>query len=215
MVNLKRRTIFTLCALIVAAVIAVLAGVYCFVSTGGRTEFSPDTLERRGRNEFHIGGLVVYRSSWSYYRDELAQFLIDKGYWVPVTPAEPRWITVNRWARAWNSDTPLYKALRYNWVNWSDEHPEMARRLWPHVLRLLRTPSLRYDGLGQVGPEVVVADLLRTVHRTKRLPDLERELNTFDELMARDRKAGEPSRAADGRPSGAGANLHIVAPGKR
>jgi hypothetical protein len=190
------RRIVVACA---AAAIA-LVGLACFFGErGGENQFSPFTLERRGRERLYIAGVPIYRSGWSYYQDCLTEFLVAAEYWTPVEAADPRWISMSSFRGRSPGDTPLDFALNRDWVVWSARHPDLASRLWPYVLKLLRGPPLRYDGLGVVDPETVVVGLFIKVRRAKNLSDLERELKLFAELTAPVGEEGADGGAAGGK----------------
>jgi hypothetical protein len=188
---MKRRLIVVsmLCAL------ALVAATACSIAdVGGESEFSPDTLDRRGRHNYYVGDYVAYRTEWSYSRDGLAEFLVDNGYWTPTHPPEPRWILMTTFRGSHGGDTALYRELSGDWIRWSRAHPELARRLWPYALRLLRGGPVRYDGLGLVKPEAVVEDLLAKVRRVEKIADLERELKLFDDLTKQTAAVAAPGR---------------------
>lgn len=166
-----------------AVAVIVLLALACFLGErGGEDQFSPFTLERRGREYFYFAGASVYRSRWSYHQDCLTEFLVAAEYWTPVDAADPRWILMSSFRGRSPGETPLDRALNRDWVVWSAKHPDLAHRLWPYVLELMRGPPLRYDGLGILEPDAIVAGLLHRVRGAKTTSELERELDLTNEL---------------------------------
>lgn len=174
-----RRRIVVACG---AALIAVLGLACFFAESGGEDQFSPFTLDRRNREYLYVAGVRVYSSPWSYRRDCLAQFLVGAGYWEPVEAADPRWISMTEWRGHSSGHIPFANALSSSWVLWSVKHPDLAGRVWPYVLKLLRGPPLDYAGIGIMEPSAVVVDVLAKLRRVRNTADLERDLKLFDEL---------------------------------
>jgi hypothetical protein len=173
------RRIVAACA---ALAIGLVALFLVFGERGGENQFSPFTLERRGRDYLYVAGVPVYASPWSYHRDCLTEFLVAAEYWTPVEAADLRWISMNSFRGRNPGDTPLDFALNRDWVVWSAKHPDLAQALWPYVLALLRGPPLRYDGLGILEPDAIVVGLLHRVRRAKSMSELERELEITRDL---------------------------------
>jgi hypothetical protein len=128
-------------------VILLVAAVYSsawFWGRGARTLFSPDTLECKSQSEILLTPEIpLYRSSFEYFRYDLVQFLIDKGYWTPKYPNNPRWIWIYDWNKAHSLGYgPLARQLSRNrefWMEWTDNNPAFAKVLWPKVLSQLRS----------------------------------------------------------------------------
>jgi hypothetical protein len=140
--------------------VALLVVVFLFVVTlmfgriGGE-EFSPHDFKRRTFHYYQIP--VVRLQVWPVKRfdstgDLEAQLLTDK--LIPgKVPDDPRWDLIHGYRGA----TPVAegdahfltdylemresfiagkKAMSLTWLDWTNEHPELAKVFWPHIARL-------------------------------------------------------------------------------
>lgn len=129
----------------VGVVVVFLVVIFLASTEGGRGFFSPDTLETKWQRErvLWFTHLPVYRSTFSYHRYELVEYLISKGYWTPLDVDEPRWMSVFHWNRQWKGgtgDIPRFLGWRgQRWIDWSEADPEAAKVMWPRVLDVLRS----------------------------------------------------------------------------
>ena len=111
---------------------------------GGIFYFSPDSLESRFHAERRLFIILtpIYRSGPQYYRFDLVEYLVEEGYWSPDTSREPRWLEMGCWNQQWRDGySMLYRVLQTDgtrWIEWTEEHPEVAATVWPVVLRILR-----------------------------------------------------------------------------
>lgn len=125
--------------------IAVALSVSWKYAKGGRTFFSPDTLETKSQSETLLiqTPVPLYRSSFSQGRYELVDFLIDAGYWSPAAADPPRWLPTNHWNRQWkDGQSPIHREFAWfadDWIAWTGQHPDIAAVLWPRVLGELRS----------------------------------------------------------------------------
>ena len=131
---------------------AGLPALLLLLSTrGGRSYFSPDTLNTKHQTERLLFGtdIPVYRSEFTFDRYELVDYLISKGYWHPKPVDDPRWMQMNHWNLQWrDGHSNLYAELAWHedrWMTWSEEHPELAAVVWPIVLETLRRNRTPYD----------------------------------------------------------------------
>jgi len=169
----------------IAVIGGIIAAIGFVAEPGGENEFSPFMLQQRGRSLLYVAGIPVCRSRWTCDRDRLADFLVTAGYWAPVEAADAHWIQMSSFRGRSSGSTALGKALRrYDWVGWSTAHPELARRLWPYVLKLLRGPPRDYAGVALVRPEDIAGALLRKVHNASDIAGLQRDLDLFDRLTS-------------------------------
>lgn len=126
--------------------------IYLASTKGGRTFFSPDTLESREQGErlSYFFLLPVSRSNFKVYRPKLASYLIAEGYWSAKSTNTPRWLLVEHWNSQWrDGDTMLSRIFGRTsyWIDWSEQHPDLAAVVWPRVLESLRQSNLElsYD----------------------------------------------------------------------
>jgi hypothetical protein len=137
------------------------------VTTGGRSYFSPDTLETRTQAESHL-----LWWGFRYHRYALAEYLIGKGHWSPVTAQEPRWIETFHWNDQWrDGQSVLHKEFAWraqDWIDWSETNPALAAVLWPRVLAALRSedPERRHRA----------TDMMFLARGAKDAPEFERTL---------------------------------------
>lgn len=105
-------------------------------------EFSPDTLQIKREREQVLFG-VSFRSRPTIERNELLNYLIDKGYAEPTSTAAPRWISIYRvQSGSHGSGAFLSKALekqQAETIEWCETHPDLARVYWRTGLALLKS----------------------------------------------------------------------------
>ena len=123
---------------------SVLAIAIVFGSSGGRGQFSPDSLEYRSQSEVLLWGTKqsVYQSRWRYHNHTLIQFLVNNGYWHYSDIAENRWIFLFHSNSQWrDGESSFHRAFFWKddfWIEWTNKQPEQAAVLWPRVLESLR-----------------------------------------------------------------------------
>src|SRR5437773_1199890 len=80
-----------------------VAALFLLGSSGGRGYFSPDSLEYRSQSEVLLSGtnLPLFWSPYRYHKNELVEFLTNKGYWKPIERISPRWIFLFQWNHMW------------------------------------------------------------------------------------------------------------------
>lgn len=146
----KRHRLFRI-GLGVVLLVAAIYLISWFEARGGRGFFSPDTLEAKWQSEILLLGteIPIYRSSYRFHRYELVDYLISEGYWSPQKTEHPRWISTFWWNEQWHpGQTMLYRELagsENHWIEWSEEHPDIAEVLWPQVLSELRSDFKHAD----------------------------------------------------------------------
>ena len=142
--NKVKRFAYT-AGLIVFLCIATVYSLSWKFAKGGRTFFSPDTLETKSQSEtlLFLTSVPIYRSSYQYHRYELVDFLIAEGYWTPSAAPSPRWLGTNRSNAQWrDGQSPIHREFAWfadDWIAWTQAHPELAAVLWPLVLEELRS----------------------------------------------------------------------------
>lgn len=142
---MRRARLIRRCLIGVVA-ISVLYGVSWIFAAGGVHYFSPHTLETYSHREILLPftEIPIYRSTSVTYRYDLTQYLIDEAYWSPDNVDRPLLLT-NRWNHQWrDGQTDLHRQFAWKaeqWIEWTETHREIAAKLWPHVLQLLRTDS--------------------------------------------------------------------------
>jgi hypothetical protein len=110
----------------------------------GITEFSPDTLGFRSRQYFCYSFLGS-ATEWSL---PLAERVRDFDDDVVPPQSPPRWHFVHgdKWrTRGWNGNAKVaYRLFRNeHWIDWTEKNPELAKRLWPRAIHLLRQERYR------------------------------------------------------------------------
>lgn len=112
-----------------------------------RTEIALPTLQRRTSTRFVAW--YVPLSHWQHETEPpvLVEHLRRRGVLPPPDTEPQRWFTVRAshpamvCAGVWSEGNALERALNHwgdgprAWVAWSEEHPELARVLWPQVVR--------------------------------------------------------------------------------
>ena len=122
---------------------------------GGRTFFSPDTLESRAQGEclLPLTEIPVCRGRAATYRMAVVNFLIARGFWSKSDVTPPRWICVSHHNAQWrDGQSQFHRELAWrgeDWIRWSQENDALARVVWPRVLRELRKPGVTDTGDAQ------------------------------------------------------------------
>ena len=159
-------------AICLALSICAIYLVSWHLARGGRIFFSPDTLESKSQSEIllYMTEIPIYRSSYHFDCTDLAKHLIEKGYWSPISPSNPRWLLGVHWNNQWHGgNARFYREIASygtEYIEWSNNHPELAKYLWPRILRILRTQ-----------PDIANATLADLLYRA-------RHSSSFDELKA-------------------------------
>ena len=127
------------------AITALLAGCYFSISGGGIGHFSPDTLQSSAQRELFFLHCRAMAMPARYHQMPLVTYLIEKGYWKPQDAGNPHWTLSFEWqAGQHDGESRLHRELAWYheaWIEWSDQHPEIAKELWPLVLHILRSPG--------------------------------------------------------------------------
>src|SRR5438034_18056 len=134
---------------VIATVVFLLSLIF---SPGcvSQTEFSPDRLVFRTSNYFCLPFICWPSQEWSNpLLDRIREF--DDDFTPPNSPARWHFVHGNQrplldTVRGWIGDAkPAYRHLREidyhdrgSWLEWTDENPELARRLWREVIKLVR-----------------------------------------------------------------------------
>ena len=129
--------------------IAILVGAAYLLAyscgRGSRGLFSPDSFEVKVQSEWLLppSEIPLYRSNFEYQSpNELVEYLVAKGYWSKQQADEPQWILLFRWNDQWrDGHTGFYREMvqAEKWIEWSEDNPKFAARLWPLVLARLRS----------------------------------------------------------------------------
>jgi hypothetical protein len=139
----RRSLRILLAALAPPALLFASAAMFC---TGGRGDFSPDTLESRSRTEilFFSPRLPIYRGRHETRRLPLVEYLITHGHWSPTPTADPRRIPTYHWNPLWkDGHTRFDRELSWHtdeWIAWTQRNPDVAKHFWPMLLEILREP---------------------------------------------------------------------------
>jgi len=135
---------------VVLCVLAIL--VLGFFGYKTPVSFCPETLQVSNERVIAIPwlGLPIF---WYGSEDTtpLIDLLVKKGYWKPNKEKEPEWISIASGDPFVRGGTRrMYFVLHGTfWVKWTNDHPELAREFWPHVLKLMRSgdyPDVRQAG---------------------------------------------------------------------
>lgn len=152
-------------------VACLVLGILLFFGTsGGLGHFSPYTLEYKIQSEFTIfgGEIPVYRSSPQNVENELATFIHEDGYVMPMQPEIQRWESIFHWNHAWkDGHGPLYDVFvrhRREIIAWSRANPERARIYWSEGFRHLRSSRKVDVWTGR--------EILKSCWRSQTIPEL-------------------------------------------
>ena len=138
------RDVLVTCGLCCLLLLYTAAGLF---GRGGRGFFSPDTLECRTQLEWLIPltEVPLYRGPYSRHRWLIVDYLVAQGLWSKSDVREPRWLFTFQWNQQWrDGQSQLQRELAWRgkeWVQWSEDNPELAKILWPRVLSALRKPG--------------------------------------------------------------------------
>lgn len=130
--------------MLVVIAFAVLIVGPCFELSGMATgvEFSPDRFCHRSFRYFTVLGIQVTPARRLEWRSEIEDYLHANRF-VPTSPDSTRWCFVKGFApgvRGWSGNAKLAcQGLGCwggsdEWVQWSQEHPKLAKVLWPQVV---------------------------------------------------------------------------------
>lgn len=172
----RRRLQFRLRTLLLAtAAIALALGIAGWLLGGWASgvEWSPDRFAHRSFRYYVIFGGVpdLTRSAGGQRREwesELEIWLKQNGYLVKA-PDDARWFLSKGFApgvRGWHGPAKLvcmelgcWGGHGHQWIDWSNERPEVAAQLWPDFVRLVREEN--GQGMG------AASYLLRVARDTK------------------------------------------------
>jgi hypothetical protein len=106
-------------------------------------EFSPDRFCHRSFRYFSVFGVQVSPTRTREWRSRIDEYLHANGFVQPSVRTSARWCLVKGFApgvRGWHGGAKdACQALgcwggNDKWIEWSDEHPELANVLWPQVV---------------------------------------------------------------------------------
>jgi hypothetical protein len=146
----KRHALVILAAATIVGAAGLLYMSAATFGPGGRGFFSPDTLRSRTQAEYLIPltQIPVYRGPYSESQWPIVDYLVAKGYWSAVNVAEPRWVSTSHENRQWRDGLSRFeRELVGNdaeWRKWTEDHPELAKVVWPRVLAELRKPGVAH-----------------------------------------------------------------------
>jgi hypothetical protein len=118
-----------------------------------RVEFSPVSFEFRVTTKYYVPhtDLLLYSVEHEPYRNRITQYWIDCGYFTPPLKVNlQQWDTLSDWKRwepglgdgeawsFWGKAACRSKTEVAQWMKWSEDHPQLAEKLWPKVIQLLR-----------------------------------------------------------------------------
>ena len=145
--------------------------VRLFPDSAGTTHyFSPVTLESKYRpGGWLTGWMPTFASGEQVKPSPLADYLVEKGYWVPARVTRPRWIVTGHFSTQWtDGQTALHYPLYWHhekWIAWTEAHPEIARIVWPQFLASIR----REERLGGMIELLWIAEHVASVDDLRRL----------------------------------------------
>jgi hypothetical protein len=139
-----------------------LAWMLWDMGRSGESQFSPDTFQFRGVTYHYLvwtdSLLFTVEGAPSSAYGPLLKYWIEEGYFTPPPHPPKRWDVLTGWRSgrkgSWHGEASgfWYTGLCYSdaeqgdWIAWSRKHPQLAKRLWPEVVRLLK--EAKYDLAG-------------------------------------------------------------------
>jgi len=188
------KIVITIAATLALLILGFLATMIFGIVTG--TEFCPHTLERRGFafREIPFTGIQISSISRDTDSGLVELYVIKQGYIVPDQTEPKTWHLLSlrrfRGTYAEGDAELLMKYLdaqndkdEYAWLKWSEDHPKLAKVLWPAVAKA-----------AQNGNYLIVPDLFKFARSTKDPVELQKKL---DATLAKVAKPANPTPAAD------------------
>ena len=142
---MRRIRLIRRCLLGLAAITSLYVVSWAFAA-GGIHYFSPHTLQTYAHQEILLPftEIPIYRSAAQTYHYDLTQYLMDESYWAPDNVESPPFVT-SRWNQQWrDGQSDLHRQFSWKaeqWIEWTESHREIAAKLWPLILQLLRADS--------------------------------------------------------------------------
>jgi hypothetical protein len=188
------KIVITIAATLALLILGFLATMIFGIVTG--TEFCPHTFERRGFafREIPFTGIQISSISRDTDSGLVELYVIKQGYIVPDQTEPKTWHLLSlrrfRGTYAEGDAELLMKYLdaqndkdEYAWLKWSEDHPKLAKVLWPAVAKA-----------AQNGNYLIVPDLFKFARSTKDPVELQKKL---DATLAKVAKPANPTPAAD------------------
>src|SRR6185436_14167811 len=171
------KIVMTVAATLALLVVGFLATMIFGIVTG--TEFCPHTFERRGFafREIPFTGIQISSISRDTDSGIVELYIIKQGYIVPDQTEPKTWHLLSlrrfRGTYAEGDAELLMKYLdaqndkeEYAWLKWSEDHPKLAKVLWPAVAKA-----------AQNGNYLIVPDLFTFARSTKDPVELQKKLD--------------------------------------
>jgi hypothetical protein len=171
------KIVITIAATLALLILGFLATMIFGIVTG--TEFCPHTLERRGFafREIPFTGIQISSISRDTDSGIVELYIIKQGYIVPDQTEPKTWHLLSlrrfRGTYAEGDAELLMKYLdaqndkeEYAWLKWSEDHPKLAKVLWPAVAKA-----------AQDGNYLIVPDLFTFARSTKDPVELQKKLD--------------------------------------
>lgn len=132
--------------LIVGAIAVSLAALSWFLGLSGTVygvEFSPDRFSHRSFRYYQWCGIQITPKQSREWRSEVDDYIHEHGFVANVDRPDPRWHLVKGFApgvRGWHGNAKLMCQSvgcwggNDEWVTWSEDHPDLAKIIWPQVV---------------------------------------------------------------------------------
>ena len=144
----KRRRLRTV--FFVGAISVSLAALGAFLGPSGivsGVEFSPDRFLHRSFRYYQWCGIQITPRQSHEWRSAVDDYVHEHGFASNVDVQHPRWHFVKGFApgvRGWHGNAKhMCQSLgcwdgNDEWIEWSIDHPELARMIWPQVVAWAR-----------------------------------------------------------------------------
>jgi len=153
--------------LIAGASLFLLVALGWFFGPSGTVhgvEFSPDRFCHRSFRYHLWCGIQITPKETHQWRSDLEEYLHEQGFVSSADAPNPRWLLVKGFkpfVRGWFGEAKFlcqavdcYGGGSNRWVTWSKDHPELAKVLWPQVVRWARN-----DQYAEIGSLILLIDL--------------------------------------------------------
>ena len=184
----RRFILLAVYLIVVAALFVVLVVSAEYFELAGWTtgvEYSPDLFVHRSFRYYTVLGIRLTPKRTETWMSPVDEYLHRNGFVDATASSQPRWRLVKAYApgvRGWSGDAKWMCmglgcwAGSDRWVKWSEQHPELAKRLWPHVVDRVRRE--RYD-------EVYYLFRMTSLEKATTPEDIDAKLRKAEELAHR------------------------------
>ncbi len=110
-------------------------------------EFSPDLFCHRSFRYYQWCGIQVTPKQTREWRSAVDEYVHENGFVSDADVDEPRWHFVHGFAPGWRGWVGIAKPFCLGvgcwkgsdqWVKWSEDHPDLAKIVWPQVVTWAR-----------------------------------------------------------------------------